>query len=85
MIMSRLSSLFYCESGCGVSRTESCVTVNIFCEKSAVEMGCKEIEIIHRLFLVIAMYCQASSMNLTNDVYMNKVVNISCTSVYFEP
>ena len=23
----------------------------------------KEIEIIHRLFLVIAMYCQASSMN----------------------
>ena len=24
--------------------------------------GCKEIEIIHRLFLVIVMYCQASSM-----------------------
>ena len=54
---------FYCESGCGVSRTKSCLTVNIFCKKSAVEMGCKEIEIIHRLFLVIAMYCQASSMN----------------------
>ena len=25
------------------------------------QMGTKEIEMIHRLFLVIAMYCQASS------------------------
>ena len=32
-------AFFYCESGCGVSRTESCLTVNNLCEKSAVESG----------------------------------------------
>ena len=30
---------YYCESGFGVSRTESCLTVNNLCEKSTVEMG----------------------------------------------
>ena len=30
---------------------------------NVVKVTTKEIEIIHRLFLVIAMYCQASSMN----------------------
>ena len=33
------------------------------CSFSQFASGSKEIEIIHRLFLVIAMYCQASSMN----------------------
>ena len=31
---------YYCESGFGVSRTESCYIGNNLCEKSAVEIGC---------------------------------------------
>ena len=44
----------------------------VFQTTSVQNAGTKEIEMIHRLFLVIAMYCQASSSQF------NKSLNLLC-------